>query len=1091
MSGTGTEGNTQASRSLPLSTSYMPNGDPGPYGGGTYTGYPTEPSIRDYENVFGPSARDIKDDLQKYKRHGRWHLPDILKGPNPWLTDRIDGLITDATNSPFTSIILPYKYFDNVDGKIKWNVWSFDEAMASRVPYEAAARTLTQSKRSFAGYAVRHGLAINLEHNFMMTPHGRENFQNQLKQLIGSIQYSNDLDVHMALILAPSYEKTMSEKYFGQSKTSGQICREFVDLFGFMQKNQNALDILIEESKIRLKTWGGPMPDFLLCNSKLGFQLQMVPERTNYLTQGPDGVKRLKQGPDLQSYRGLKIVHTRAFSLETGLEPRDMLRRRVRVAEYYRIAPSEHNYKREFEFYNEARDNWFSLTFFELLNMARVHKGKYTDSLPGNNNAKLIDDLLTVHANIHGSGMARPFMGSQLRGNLIGIGKTMQGGKWRQDLKGLGVKSTVPKLQVVSPFFENQIKNARWVRFLQDAREISSRDTPKKITDYYANRNAVFLQCTDTRGVVFSSSQTTGIFDFETIIPAFEDLLDGSLFDEKAKLAITNRAKMWPPWRGWHSLKKQLSQEQHKQIFDRNDIFELKRSFFRYGVPIPGNEKHDKFFLLPFGAFDEPNNAQHLRTPKEGYLEGEAVVYDIHRFLLFTTEVLDVLFSVGDDQKFFIDSHNEKIIVEMLTILKKIFEEEEEEGRVLFSMDISLKFSQKFCAKYQQHKSHFCQNNLIWTMPDSHSFACYSDGNLCGGFADNKVRMHSKILAKMGKAYHCQLNEDYLIAMQDVYQGLSLQHKSLIQDQEPSFFKTFVNPLAEDVPIDSNMISFFAQILQSRLVGDAFKPDNIDTLYYATAMSRIGKIVQYERKDVSRSKFVAVGKGIVLNPPDAEVQSRGETNMLTEQYMRMYPIGSIDEDSDLLIGFSDSDGGAESGGGGGGASGGGGDGGGGDGGGGDAEAEGENDEDDLDPVEGLDDSRRRPRPSRDDDERTSRRRRGRRSDNPRPGRTHDRGSEIDVMNEIDRLRDEIEELRRGGADGGSSDSMDDTESTHELISNLSKKVEIVVLRPNIEHYMLGIIMGLAGEQLGNTLWGQTELSVYDDSMHGVWGMSYK
>ena len=39
--------------------------------------------------------------------------------------------------------------------------------------------------------------------------------------------------------------------------------------------------------------------------------------------------------------------------------------------------------------------------------------------------------------------------------------------------------------------------------------------------------------------------------------------------------------------------------------------------------------------------------------------------------------------------------------------------------------------------------------------------------------------------------------------------------------------------------------------------------------------------------------------------------------------------------------------------------------------------------------------------------------------------------------------------------------------------------------------MLGIIMGLAGDNLGNTLWGQTELSVYDDAMHGVWGMSYK
>ena len=55
----------------------------------------------------------------------------------------------------------------------------------------------------------------------------------------------------------------------------------------------------------------------------------------------------------------------------------------------------------------------------------------------------------------------------------------------------------------------------------------------------------------------------------------------------------------------------------------------------------------------------------------------------------------------------------------------------------------------------------------------------------------------------------------------------------------------------------------------------------------------------------------------------------------------------------------------------------------------------------------------------------------------------------------------------------------------------AEDVEIVVIRPNIEHNMLGVIMGLGGESLGNTLWGQTELSVYDDSMHGIWGMSYK
>ena len=34
--------------------------------------------------------------------------------------------------------------------------------------------------------------------------------------------------------------------------------------------------------------------------------------------------------------------------------------------------------------------------------------------------------------------------------------------------------------------------------------------------------------------------------------------------------------------------------------------------------------------------------------------------------------------------------------------------------------------------------------------------------------------------------------------------------------------------------------------------------------------------------------------------------------------------------------------------------------------------------------------------------------------------------------------------------------------------------------------MLGIVMGRGGlDELGATFWGQTELSCYDDSMHGI------
>jgi len=60
----------------------------------------------------------------------------------------------------------------------------------------------TQRKQTFSGYTVRKGVAISMEHNFMMSPEGMKNFHNQITQVVGSIQVTNDLDVHMALLNA-------------------------------------------------------------------------------------------------------------------------------------------------------------------------------------------------------------------------------------------------------------------------------------------------------------------------------------------------------------------------------------------------------------------------------------------------------------------------------------------------------------------------------------------------------------------------------------------------------------------------------------------------------------------------------------------------------------------------------------------------------------------------------------------------------------------------------------------------------------------------------------------------------------------------
>ena len=63
------EGRTQVSRSI-NEPGYIPgNGNPGPYGGGTYTGTSLEPMQADWENIFGPAGRDVKLDHQRQKRH--------------------------------------------------------------------------------------------------------------------------------------------------------------------------------------------------------------------------------------------------------------------------------------------------------------------------------------------------------------------------------------------------------------------------------------------------------------------------------------------------------------------------------------------------------------------------------------------------------------------------------------------------------------------------------------------------------------------------------------------------------------------------------------------------------------------------------------------------------------------------------------------------------------------------------------------------------------------------------------------------------------------------------------------------------------
>jgi hypothetical protein len=1007
-------GSSQANRANGVGNfpSYLPDADPGMQGGGTYTASNTEPTLQDYENIFGPSARDIKQDLQRFKRHGRWHLPDILKGPNPWLTDRIDGLITDATNSPFTTKILPYLYKDNVDGKIKWNVWSFDEGMASRVPYESAARTLQQSKRSFSGYMVRQGMAIVLEHNFMMTPKGRENFKNQLNQLIGSIQYTNDLDVHMALILAPSYQKTMREKYFTIDKSSAQICREFVDLFGMMQKNTNALDILIEEAKAILKTWGGPEPDFMLCNSKLTFQLTMNPEKTNYMTQGIDGVKRLRQGPDLASYRGLSIIHSRAFAMEVGQHPRDVLRRRVRTAEYYRIPPRKENLYLEFEFYNEERDTWFTLSFKDLLRYARYDENQLDVPADAKTNRhqiyreynaieasakKVGEDRINMMARLEAPAGVVPALGARVFelpvaeiANFTNIRDEILRGVWRHPFVhydrnivyfpyDLGIKHIEP------------VNWEPWTKWVKDRKIPLLRDT------FGRSFLQTSLKIMPWIWPRLNSKMVSKLYDDLSGVPLNNIL---GLKESDDSLLDTLRPNT-PAWNLTYSFLLSIYQSKGIPIDCLNPaplapalanlgavpavpgprpteiINYLKTILLKTPVPRPmevdisrqvlgttqGISPNHPVFLTLYDAFDFRGlRRKDLANPGatiawtvndyNTYQDSDG--YILGRSFVMTTEWTDFLF-----RDYFLDGNRMKGH-EILAILAST-------GRVVADLVLNLQWN---------------------SLNDPHTLhdACVQAINLLGNLRN---------LFERAGVNACEPAPNY-------------GHQPTLQNG--------VELIPLGLTTESTLFKNHDILIELQKYGSLSAAVMIDIGENLLDMNHSWK------KDITRNPNLDNNDALFLTWYLRAIIDR--CTLTPDQFLkRMYDMESAEDRQKLFVAFS-----------------------------------------------GYYDSDRAALAG------------GSRVGVPNRPAFHPLPS-----NRLEGVTINMNNLT--GEDPYPPKVLTNTK-TKELASRV-EDVEIVIIRPNIEHNMLGIIMGLGGNELGNTLWGQTELSVYDDSMHGIWGMSYK
>lgn len=327
-------------------------------------------ALERWAKFFGPPNFPLNPNPYDKYSVETYDLPEAYKGRNLFLRERIDELIRKG-NDWYTTHALPWKSTNDIH--VQWNEWHFTSTLAGRVPHEGISRLVSSSKRTFRDHVVRRGLALILEHGFMNTPEGEEQYIRSLLGIRQCVQETCNYDVIYAYLTCKNYEREWEAKF---GIRNPEIIRTALDRevsrFAAVQKSEDGLDILHEELKSQLLQ-RGVSPDTWIFPPRMMMYITMVPPKsTEYYRGGEKAVERFERGPGARaSFRGCDVYETRPFEVHENEPPVDLLVRPQQVGEYYRmlgkdftVDPADYKTEhRDIIVYDEANDNWAKIGF--------------------------------------------------------------------------------------------------------------------------------------------------------------------------------------------------------------------------------------------------------------------------------------------------------------------------------------------------------------------------------------------------------------------------------------------------------------------------------------------------------------------------------------------------------------------------------------------------------------------------------------------------------------------------------------------------------------------------------------------------------
>lgn len=333
----------------------------------------------------GPITRSFKE-INPYDKQPRttWNMPEAYQALSYYIEQAVDQeLLTNETW--YTTTILPILQTDNI--VVQWSIWNYGQHFLRDEPEQSAPHLISDQRTDYADALFSKGIGFKIEHGFMLTDQGLQNYRIKLLQVASADQEEANFQVINALLIA--WNRVIDDKQKNGFVDEDDLLKAIKDEtleWATVQKNEWGLRKAMNDLMKDMGERRGD-GDSLIMPIEVSVYLQLAPpERTHYNIAGERGPNLVNASVTMDgiqpftNYMNHNVFITRSFNVFAS-GPVHLMHRHAQIGEYAIMHNS--NNKMPFEkyttadvctaIYDEDRDMNVVVDFKDAAHMADIY----------------------------------------------------------------------------------------------------------------------------------------------------------------------------------------------------------------------------------------------------------------------------------------------------------------------------------------------------------------------------------------------------------------------------------------------------------------------------------------------------------------------------------------------------------------------------------------------------------------------------------------------------------------------------------------------------------------------------------------------